>query len=435
MSSDIYLDDGASGGISPISPARALCSGAVICGLLAGVTIATLGAVNLFGEVGSFGFYGSVIGGGVLACGGIGGIIALAITNCKNNHQISQKNDAPSSIQHQNQEQSSVSPFPFLDLPKEIAQHVLDFTNLQDIGRVGQLSQACHGTMQVAIIKRAREYGYTGSDWAEAREYIKAFIKEIKLLLSYNILAGISKETDPEKVAMNFQSIDTEFIYEIYTRLKHTIVSFELLSKYFLKLIKNKVIKPTQVAKRNDDPPPLSWAAQTGAIEAIRLLLTIGADPNARAKNGSLPLHLAATRGHVEVVNLLLDHGAGINDLCHGFSALYVAVGCFSVKEDKRKPTESRRQEIVHILLERGADPNNGDLPLHCAALLGFEGMITLLLEYGARIDDLGVKNRTALFVAAQSRYLTKSKRKATVQLLMKHGANPASLIDLIDLL
>jgi ankyrin repeat protein len=434
MVSNIYLDDGASGGISPISPARALCSGAVICGLLAGVTIATLGAVNLFGEVGSFGFYGSVIGGGVLACGGIGGIIALAITNCKNNHPISQKNDAPSSIQHQNQEQSSVSPFPFLDLPKEIAQHVLDFSNPQDIGRVGQLSQACHVTMQAAIIKRACEYGYTGSDWAEAREYIKAFIKEIKLLLSYNILAGISKETDPEKVAMNFQSIDTEYIYEIYTRLKHTIVSFELLSKYFLKLIKNKVIKPTQVAKRNDGEPPLAWAAQTGAIEATLLLLTIGADPNARAKNGALPLHFAASNGRAEIVNLLLDHGAGINECCGTTSALLAAVWCF-VREDKRKPTESRRQEIVHILLKRGADPNKGDLPLHRAALLGFEGMITLLLEYGARIDDLDGKNHTPLFVAAQSRHLTKSKRKATVQLLMKHGADPASLIDLIDLL
>ena len=52
-------------------------------------------------------------------------------------------------------------------------------------------------------------------------------------------------------------------------------------------------------------PPP-----KAGTLDAVRLLLEHGADPNAReAGDNTYPLHWAAARGHLDVVRALLDAG------------------------------------------------------------------------------------------------------------------------------
>src|SRR5262249_47052582 len=150
---------------------------------------------------------------------------------------------------------------------------------------------------------------------------------------------------DAELVAINFRSVDTEHIYDIYSKIGNRILSFELLSKYFLRLIKNNDIKPTQVANRNGGEPLLVWAAQTGAIEAARLLLTIGADPNIPASDGRFPLHLAAQFGFIEIITLLLNYGARVNDKSKaGNTALILAL--------RDLKTEAKCKETVCILLE-----------------------------------------------------------------------------------
>ncbi|MEX0306255.1 MAG: ankyrin repeat domain-containing protein [Ruegeria sp.] len=54
-----------------------------------------------------------------------------------------------------------------------------------------------------------------------------------------------------------------------------------------------------------DERTALHAAAHTGALEATRILLDHGADPDARTKFGEPALHLAVKRKHTEVADLL----------------------------------------------------------------------------------------------------------------------------------
>lgn len=51
----------------------------------------------------------------------------------------------------------------------------------------------------------------------------------------------------------------------------------------------------------------LHWAAQTGHVDIVELLLHSGADPNAVNANGDTALHLAAWKQHALVVAALLQ--------------------------------------------------------------------------------------------------------------------------------
>ena len=70
------------------------------------------------------------------------------------------------------------------------------------------------------------------------------------------------------------------------------------------------------VARRGVDPTdvyhatPLHVAAGAGSLEAVAVLLDLGADVSAVDAEHRTPLHYAARGGHTEVVALLLERGA-----------------------------------------------------------------------------------------------------------------------------
>ena len=91
---------------------------------------------------------------------------------------------------------------------------------------------------------------------------------------------------------------------------------------------------------------PLDAAAFAGAVNVVRFLLEIGADPNVGGEDGNIPLVDASLKGFDAVVSLLLDHGAGVNKVSavSGTTALYAAASF-------------GRLSVVKLLLARGADP------------------------------------------------------------------------------
>lgn len=97
---------------------------------------------------------------------------------------------------------------------------------------------------------------------------------------------------------------------------------------------------------------PLLDAVEMNHLEAVRILLAAGADPNVRDGEGSSPLRFCARNGLLEMARLLLHCGA--NKTIHeaggdtGMIALGMAAYWLHV-------------DMVKLLLAHGADPNVPD--------------------------------------------------------------------------
>jgi beta-lactamase regulating signal transducer with metallopeptidase domain/ankyrin repeat protein len=89
---------------------------------------------------------------------------------------------------------------------------------------------------------------------------------------------------------------------------------------------------------------PLTAASSKGRLDAVRLLLDRGADPN--LDGDATPLINAAEGGYLEVVSLLLDRGANINQIVPGRQNALI------------QASEKGRLEVVKLLVARGADVN-----------------------------------------------------------------------------
>jgi ankyrin repeat protein len=128
----------------------------------------------------------------------------------------------------------------------------------------------------------------------------------------------------------------------------------------------------------------LHIAAYNGNAEAVRALLDAGVDPDEEDKDGLTALYWCCFQGlvgdQVPVAEALLDAGCDPN---------ISRTGC--VDTPLTAAIASGNAELVALLLERGASPNvltgQGVSPLMVAGREGSEGLVDLLLRYGANRD------------------------------------------------
>ena len=97
---------------------------------------------------------------------------------------------------------------------------------------------------------------------------------------------------------------------------------------------------------------PLLDAVLMNHLEAVRLLLAAGADPNVRDGEGESPLRFCAEKGYVEMARLLLLCGATKTMHEGGGPAGMNALGYAATR---------LRVDMVRLLLAHGADPLVGD--------------------------------------------------------------------------
>jgi ankyrin repeat protein len=130
------------------------------------------------------------------------------------------------------------------------------------------------------------------------------------------------------------------------------------------------------------DDPELNVfeAAALGRTELVAARLD--ADPSAAgafADDGFTPLHLAAFFRHPETARLLVERGAPV-DVVARHETIQVT--------PLQSAVTARQEETAAFLLERGADPNaqhgGGFTPFHAAAQHGDVAVVELLLRHGA---------------------------------------------------
>ena len=158
----------------------------------------------------------------------------------------------------------------------------------------------------------------------------------------------------------------------------------------------------------DSDAALISAAAQNDLL-GVETLLKNGADANARDAVGNRPLLHAAHLGAAEMVHLLLEAGADPNVKGSGYTPLgLTALDGYAQAAD--------------WLLQYGAfvekTSDNGLTPLMNASLLNNVPVIQVLLRHGAQVDLENNAGRTALSYAAEG------GSEQAIELLLKHGAN-----------
>jgi ankyrin repeat protein len=123
---------------------------------------------------------------------------------------------------------------------------------------------------------------------------------------------------------------------------------------------------------------PLMYAAEIGSLDAMRLLIDLGADVNAQNAFGSTALMWSVS--DPAKVRLLLDHGAQVNTAAKsGRTALIIAA------------FTNPSAEVVRLLLAKGAKADVMDqrhvTPLNAATFGNDTATVRLLLEAGADIE------------------------------------------------
>mmetsp|Transcript_50547 Transcript_50547/g.118979 ORF Transcript_50547/g.118979 Transcript_50547/m.118979 type:complete len:295 (-) Transcript_50547:212-1096(-) len=176
---------------------------------------------------------------------------------------------------------------------------------------------------------------------------------------------------------------------------------------------------PEHFYKNEAGNTPLHLAVHEQQVEAVRILLNKGADPNTRNQNGHRPIHWAAMHNDTTILQLLIANGADVKketDDTMKFSVLHFCA-------------QKNNVDACRILLDLGCDPNamtyKGHTPLISAAEHHQTEVAELLLSRGAKpmVDEEGyspldyVKGEKALL-----RFWEIPYQKRLVEVLREHG-------------
>jgi ankyrin repeat protein len=164
------------------------------------------------------------------------------------------------------------------------------------------------------------------------------------------------------------------------------------------------------------------------------LLISKGADVNAKGYDGATPLRVAALFGHTTTAKFLISKGADVNAKtndgktplqCAGRESYTAMVGLLKPKISEDKFLNAVKNGDVNTVkkaLAQGMNVNKRDkdgwTPLHLAACYCHTAILDLLISKGADVNAKGYDGATPLRVAALFGHTT------TAELLRKHRAH-----------
>jgi ankyrin repeat protein/nucleoside-triphosphatase THEP1 len=172
----------------------------------------------------------------------------------------------------------------------------------------------------------------------------------------------------------------------------------------------------------NDFLPKISVATFFNFSEYVEMCLNNGANPNRRHYRGQTPLFAAAVTDAIDAAKVLVKHGADPNIIGQDKQVPLHA----AIREDNWANTSPVPYTVAEFLLESGADPcyNNGYLLSH-ACLTAFPNdafcvsLVSSMLKHGAKkVIDIGVNPYWSSL-----HWAVKRRASRLVDLLLANGA------------
>ncbi|XP_077297853.1 uncharacterized protein LOC143919416 [Arctopsyche grandis] len=234
-------------------------------------------------------------------------------------------------------------------------------------------------------------------------------------------LESMFKENNSLSVAVKYSNVSTlEYLIKYRINVKACddwkktllVVAAENKKMEALKLLLKLGADPN--AKNINGNSVLHFLAQVDAVEEFELLLTKRVDLNIRGNNDWTPIHWAAHHGSVNILQLLFDKGVDINVTTKdGLTPLIIAAS-------------NNKLEALKLLLNLGADLNIRDnddwTPIHWAAQNGSVNILQLFFDKGVDINVTTKYGSTPLIIAA------KKNKSEALKLLLNLGADPNAI-------
>ena len=167
---------------------------------------------------------------------------------------------------------------------------------------------------------------------------------------------------------------------------------------------------------------PLYWAAIRSDSQAVKTLLTFGANPNVVDRWGHTPLDFAR---NIDICKMLLD--AGVNThACNGDYGRSVLHQLFKNHTDGSS-SESDTVDMIDLLVDAGIDvdvrDSDGETPLLNAIFSGRASHARRLIELGANFNASNFSSRDSAI-----HFAVAFDRHETISLLLERGADYTAL-------